>query len=55
MTPAWREDCVRWWGRVLTGGYRHWCPDWDYLPIDETCEEFKCCICVWEEDLDDEA
>jgi hypothetical protein len=29
----------------LTGKYRHLCLDWDLLPIDETCEEFKACRC----------
>lgn len=42
----WEADCMRWWGRVLTGGYRHWCPDWDYLPIDDTVKEFECCTCT---------
>lgn len=36
------EDCMKYRGRLLTGKYRHWCPDWDFLPIDETCPEFPC-------------
>jgi len=36
---------MEWWGEVLKGKYAHWCPDWDDLPIDETCGEFDCCIC----------
>jgi hypothetical protein len=27
---------------VLTGKHAHWCPDWDYLPIDETTPEWPC-------------
>lgn len=43
---AWTEDCNRYWGRVLTGTKKHWCPDWDYLPIDETTKtEIDCCTC----------
>jgi hypothetical protein len=41
----WIEDCNHWWGKVLTGKKAHWCPDWDDLPIDETCDEIKCCLC----------
>ena len=42
----WEEDCLHHHGKVLTGKYRHFCPDFDYLPIDETCEpEFACCLC----------
>jgi len=42
MQNEWEEDCVHWRGRVLTGKYRHWCHDWDGLPIDETCDEWPC-------------
>lgn len=47
MTPSqeWVEDCMEWWGRVLTGEKAHWCFDWDDLPIDETCEEYEFCNC----------
>jgi hypothetical protein len=38
----WRKDCLRWRGRVLTGKERHWCYDWDGLPIDETTPEWPC-------------
>jgi hypothetical protein len=42
--PQWVADCMKWHGRVLTGRLRHWCFDWDELPIDETCEnEITCC------------
>jgi len=41
----WREDCLYWWGKVLVGECAHWCPDWDDLPIDTTCGEFKYCYC----------
>lgn len=38
----WKDDCLRWRGKVLTGKHGHWCPDWDYLPIDETTPEWPC-------------
>ena len=38
----WIEDCLRWRGKVLTGKHTHWCPHWDYLPIDETTPEWPC-------------
>ena len=41
----WDADCMRWIGRKLTGEYGHYCWEWDFLPIDETCEEFKACLC----------
>jgi len=40
------EECHRWHGKNLTGNYPHYCPDWDYLPIDSTCAEFKSCTCT---------
>jgi hypothetical protein len=45
MTPSedWIEDSNRYWGRVLDGKKAHWCPDWDYMPIDSTCPEIECC------------
>ena len=41
----WEEDCLHYHGQVLTGRYKHWCADWDDLPIDDTCPEFECCTC----------
>jgi hypothetical protein len=38
----WEEDCLEWRGSVLTGKHAHWCPEWDDLPIDETCAEWPC-------------
>ena len=43
------EDCKHFYGKPLTGKYKHYCPDFDYLPIDETCSEFEYCLCEWEE------
>jgi hypothetical protein len=40
--PDWILDCNTWRGEVLTGKYSHWCPDWDFLPVDETCKEWPC-------------
>ena len=33
----------------LTGKYKHYCLEYDGLAIDETCEEFKYCICFKED------
>lgn len=37
----WIEDSLHWRGRLLTGKFGHWCPEWDALPIDETCDEWE--------------
>jgi len=29
-----------------TGKFKHFCPDWDYMAIDETCPEFDACTCT---------
>jgi len=42
MNLHWVNDCARWRGVLLVGEKRHWCNDWDGLPIDETCREFPC-------------
>jgi hypothetical protein len=36
---------MHFWGKVLTGKYRHFCTEYDYLPIDETVGEFAHCRC----------
>lgn len=41
----WPSECRRWYGRELTGRYAHYCEEWDYMPLDETCEEFLACRC----------
>lgn len=43
--PEWNKECLRWRGRVLTGKGRHWCYDWDFLPVDETTPEWEGCTC----------
>lgn len=30
---------------ALKGKYKHYCYDWDGLPVDETCLEFAYCNC----------
>ena len=45
----WEEDCISCWGRVLTGKYAHFCSDWDYLTLDETCHPFMYCNCEYTE------
>jgi hypothetical protein len=39
------EDCMHHHGKILTGEFRHFCPEFDYLPIDETVFEFQFCDC----------
>jgi len=29
----------------LEGRYKHFCPDWDLMAIDEYCPEFDSCQC----------
>jgi len=44
------EDQIRYYGKiVLYGEKKHWCPEWDFLPIDDTCPEFQSCICYSED------
>jgi hypothetical protein len=38
----WDQDCETWRGLILTGRYAHWCPNWNQLPMDETCPEWPC-------------
>ncbi len=45
----WAKECMLFYGRILTGEKRHYCPEWDFMPIDETCEfEFEACNCYLE-------
>jgi hypothetical protein len=30
---------------LLKGEKKHFCPDWDYMAIDETMDEFDACCC----------
>lgn len=41
----WIQDCKRFYGRTLIGAWSHYCPDWDFLAIDETCPEMEGCCC----------
>ena len=43
------EDCLHHYGEILTGKYKHYCCEWDYLPIDETCPEYEFCYCFKDE------
>ena len=47
MNPKeWAVDCLAERGRVLMGWFAHYCPDWAYLTMDETCSEFETtCTC----------
>lgn len=37
----WMQDCIKERGRILVGKFRHYCYDWDFMTVDETCEEFE--------------
>lgn len=50
FAKIWEKECYRWHGKTLTGKKCHYCPDWDYLPIDETCMEIEACTCNWKEE-----
>lgn len=39
------KDCILWRGKILTGKEAHYCYDWDFLPVDETCDEYSSCTC----------
>ncbi len=43
------EDCLQIYGKTLHGKYKHYCPEFDFLPIDETCFEYEYCLCEWED------
>lgn len=43
----WEIDCVGWHGEVLQGKFAHYCTEWGFLPIDETCMEFSVCGCQY--------
>ncbi len=44
------RECLRLYGKRLDGKHQHYCPDWDGLPIDDTCQEFETCTCPKETD-----
>jgi hypothetical protein len=44
----WEASCMHWRGRVLDGKWAHECQDWDFLPVDETTDEWSCCNCEWD-------
>jgi hypothetical protein len=50
MMTEFEEDCLQIHGKVLTGEKAHYCPEFDYLPIDETRHEFQYCTCEWSEE-----
>lgn len=47
------QDAIQMYGKPLTGKYKHYCCEFDYLPIDEHSFEFKFCDC-WSESDDAE-
>jgi hypothetical protein len=46
FATVWVKECMFFHGRVLEGEKSHYCPEWDFMPIDETCEmEIEICTC----------
>lgn len=41
-SSEWITDCQKHRGKILTGKYAHWCYEYDGLPVDETCPEWRC-------------
>jgi hypothetical protein len=39
------KDSLDMRGETLKGKYRHYCNEFDGLPVDENCFEFKFCTC----------
>ena len=39
------QDAIDIYGEPLKGKYKHYCCEFDYLPVDEHCFEFKFCDC----------
>ena len=39
------KDSIQIYGEILKGKYKHYCCEFDYLPIDEHSFEFKFCDC----------
>ena len=35
----------------LTGTFLHYCEEWDFDLIDETCPEWLCCNCYSDEEI----
>lgn len=51
LNPEWIADSMKYYGKILKGKFAHWCLEWDDLPIDETCPEFKVCLCYEESEV----
>lgn len=39
------EESIKFYGHPLQGKYKHFCIEFDFLPIDESCYEFVYCKC----------
>jgi hypothetical protein len=50
--PTFDEECLAMYGELLTGGHKHFCWEWDGLPIDDTMDEFECCLCYKEDPVE---
>ena len=51
LLDLWEGDCIKWRGRILTGKQKHYCWDYDGLPVDETTGEK--CHCFDQDRMDD--
>jgi len=38
--------------KKLQGKFKHFCPDWDFMAIDENCPEFEACTCEFKGKMD---
>ena len=47
LLESWLFDraCKKEFGYVLTGEFKHFCYEWDFLAIDENDPEFDACWC----------
>lgn len=52
QTEEFKRDSLRERGRILSGRFAHYCYDWDFLTVDETCVEAVSCTDV---EYDDDA
>lgn len=45
LPTEWQKNSLQEHGRILSGLFRHYCPEWDYMSLDETCYEYNACTC----------
>ena len=40
-----QKTCLQERGRILIGEFAHFCLEWDFMTMDETCSEWDTCTC----------